>query len=115
MVRLRGAMQSRMLCGRVEVSYQTQAYSALFGFAIHLDTDAKIAEAIDQQAKIELVDQGHNGSTVIGHLNCQQDGSFLFEGLTGNIKLAIGTNTTTVVDQWNTFVKRQITRAEKMA
>jgi hypothetical protein len=95
------------------MTYKTQAYSALFGFPIDLDTDAKLVDAISTRAIIDFGDYNDRGSgTIIGKLHCNEDGSYTFEGLTGLQQFPVGENVDRLIAHWPGFTKAQEDRHE---
>jgi hypothetical protein len=93
--------------------YKTQAYSALFGFPIDLDTDAKLVDAIKTKSMIDCGEYNkRGGGTIIAKLLSNADDSFTFEGLTGTHTISAVADITTIPDYWRLFTQRQQERHE---
>jgi hypothetical protein len=95
------------------LTYKTQAYGALFGFPVDLDTDAKLTHAITTRSLIDFGDYVPNGGgTIVGKLVCNSDGSFTFEGLSGPQHFAADTDLDMLVAYWGIYSKVQEKRHE---
>ena len=91
-----------------DVTYRTQAYSELFGFAVDLDSDRKLADAIINKSIIDFCEVWpKSGATIIAHMRFPADGTTLFEGLTGNQTFRAGESIERIIAHWNGFVQNQ--------